>query len=250
MSHAATNWAIKQRGLRPAVKLVLWHLADRHNADTGRCDPSQSRLARDCEVSRASLNRHLADLESKGLIQRIQRTDPDTNRQQNTYYVLAFDTEFHSASEDAEPQDVEEPCLNLRQGAVSQNEPEPCLKMDESRVSICDTNPVREPGRRTSNTPLPPKFDDAWKIYPRKVGKGAARKAWAGAVRKVSAETIFTALQEFTPTTTGAETRFIPHLATWLNQERWDDDVGHASNSRTTDDELNSLMAPQLRIAK
>ncbi len=39
MSHRATNWAIQQRGLPPAAKLVLWHLCDRHNPDFG-CFPS------------------------------------------------------------------------------------------------------------------------------------------------------------------------------------------------------------------
>jgi hypothetical protein len=32
MSHEATNWAIKQRGLKPTTKIVLWHLCDRFNA--------------------------------------------------------------------------------------------------------------------------------------------------------------------------------------------------------------------------
>ncbi|SEG14890.1 hypothetical protein SAMN05421751_11282 [Jhaorihella thermophila] len=40
MSHYATTWAIRQRGLKPATKLVLWYLADRHNPDYG-CFPSQ-----------------------------------------------------------------------------------------------------------------------------------------------------------------------------------------------------------------
>ncbi|QEW18977.1 putative transcriptional regulator [Marinibacterium anthonyi] len=75
MSHRATNWAIQQRGLEPATKLLLWQLADRHNADTGRCDPSQERLADDCEMSRATVNRHLKKLEAAGLIRRVQRID-------------------------------------------------------------------------------------------------------------------------------------------------------------------------------
>ena len=33
MSHAATNRAILQRGLKPATKIVLWFLCDRHNPD-------------------------------------------------------------------------------------------------------------------------------------------------------------------------------------------------------------------------
>jgi hypothetical protein len=46
MSHEATNWAIKQRGLKPTAKIVLWHLCDRFNPDYG-CFPSQARLAHD-----------------------------------------------------------------------------------------------------------------------------------------------------------------------------------------------------------
>ena len=49
MSHAATNWAIQQRGLKPATKIVLWHLCDRHNPDFG-CFPTQVRLAEDAEM--------------------------------------------------------------------------------------------------------------------------------------------------------------------------------------------------------
>ena len=62
MSHAATNWAIQQRGLKPATKIVLWHLCDRHNPDFG-CFPTQVRLAEDAEMSISSLNDHLKKLE-------------------------------------------------------------------------------------------------------------------------------------------------------------------------------------------
>ena len=46
MSHKATVWAIQQRGLKPATKIVLWFLCDRHNPDFG-CFPTQARLADD-----------------------------------------------------------------------------------------------------------------------------------------------------------------------------------------------------------
>ena len=46
MSHAATNWALKQKGLKPATKIVLLCLADCHNPQHG-CFPSQARSAGD-----------------------------------------------------------------------------------------------------------------------------------------------------------------------------------------------------------
>lgn len=93
MSHAATNWAIQQRGLKPITKLLLWHLADRHNPDHG-CFPEQSTLATDCEISRATVNRHLDNLEKRGLIRREPRIDPETNRQKSTRYHLGCEPSF------------------------------------------------------------------------------------------------------------------------------------------------------------
>lgn len=73
----------------------------------------------------------------------------------------------------------------------------------------------------------PPSFDDFWAIYPRKVGKGAARKAWArckgeenfrrAILAAVVAQTVWLEWRR-------EHGRFIPNPATWLNQERWLDE--------------------------
>ncbi len=180
MSHDATNWAIKQRGLKPTTKIVLWHLCDRFNPDYG-CFPSQARLAHDCEISRATLNRHLDGLEARGLIRRIRVIDPRTGQQRPTRYLLGCEPGFTPRGPgqvEGEPTDpfeageVETPCPDLRHGSVaektctckglssgtcpkpclisehgpvSQFDANPCLKNDQTRVSNCDTNLVREP---------------------------------------------------------------------------------------------------------
>jgi DNA-binding transcriptional MocR family regulator len=110
MSHRATNWAIQQRGLAPATKLVLWHLCDRHNPDYG-CFPSQDQLAADAEISRASLNTHLDKLEQAGLIRRERRHSEGAHRRQSTRYFLAFEPEFSAQAE-----------LPL----AAENRPDPC----------------------------------------------------------------------------------------------------------------------------
>ncbi len=101
MSHRATNWAIQQRGLPPATKLVLWHLCDRHNPDYG-CFPSQDQLAADVEISRASLNTHLDRLERAGLIRRERRLD-DSHRQKSTRYFLGFEADFPGGDDPPRP---------------------------------------------------------------------------------------------------------------------------------------------------
>ncbi|PHP68196.1 hypothetical protein CSC94_05965 [Zhengella mangrovi] len=133
MSHAATDWAIQQRGLKPATKLVLWHLCDRYHPDHG-CFPSQDTLAHDCEMSRSSLNEQLLKLEEVGLIRREQRRDERTNRAKSTIYRFKFESGF-----------ADDPCPESGHGSVSGNDPEPCPENAESRVQNLDTNPVREP---------------------------------------------------------------------------------------------------------
>jgi hypothetical protein len=171
MSHEATNWAIKQRGLKPTTKIVLWHLCDRFNPDYG-CFPSQDRLAEDCEISRSTLNEHLGQLEAAGLLRRIPRLHPITKRQMPTRYILGFEPGFtphvpdpcpetghgnpddgetcaKPATFDDEKPVAPEPCLNSGHGCdarpVSDFTPDPCPENAQSRVRNPDTNPVREP---------------------------------------------------------------------------------------------------------
>jgi len=145
LSHEATNWAVKVRGISPAAKVVLWHLADRHNKDTGRCDPSQDRLAEDCEISRSSLNNQLRELEKSGLIKREKQLDQRTKRQKRTFYILNFEV--------TRPQDAEPRVQSLDTAPVSKSETDPCPNSGPTRVQYLDTNLVREPGREPPPNP-------------------------------------------------------------------------------------------------
>jgi hypothetical protein len=79
-------------------------------------------------------------------------------------------------------------------------------------------------------------FDDFWKAYPKKIGKGAARKAW-GKIR--SPATLLPAIllaiekQKTCDQWQKDGGQFIPHPATWLNQQRWEDEV---SDGKRNDD--------------
>lgn len=70
-------------------------------------------------------------------------------------------------------------------------------------------------------------FEEIWQIYPRKVGKGGARKAWEKI--KMSAELvqqIKKSVEDHKKTEQWSESpKYIPHFATFLNQERWTDEI-------------------------
>lgn len=135
MSYSATNWAFQQKGLRPAQKVVLLYLADRHNPDYG-CFPSQHRLALDCEMSRASLNTQLCQLEERGLIRRIRSRDRHSGQHVSTRYILGFEDGFNQT-----------PSPETGHG--------PCPEYAQNRVQNLDTNLVIEPVRmkKTKQTP-------------------------------------------------------------------------------------------------
>jgi hypothetical protein len=69
-------------------------------------------------------------------------------------------------------------------------------------------------------------FPAFWAAYPRRVGKGAAEKAWAKARPPLAA--VLAAVEACRATDQWRKDggQFIPHPATWLNQRRWEDDRG------------------------
>lgn len=69
-------------------------------------------------------------------------------------------------------------------------------------------------------------FESFWQAYPRKVGKGAARKAFEKAREQTEAEPIVEAALAYSSKRAGQEERYTAHPATWLNQERWTDEAG------------------------
>lgn len=158
------NWALEQRHLKPGAWIVLIQLADRHNKDSKLCRPEQALLAHDCNMSRATLNRYLTDLEATGLIRRVARVHPATRKQLATQYILAidFDDPPHvdfpacpelapvpvAAGAEQAVSETDSRVSNLDTETVSQNPANPCLKNGQIRVSNRDTsNPVREPKR-------------------------------------------------------------------------------------------------------
>lgn len=83
----------------------------------------------------------------------------------------------------------------------------------------------REGNKNTSNAALSTEFDAFWKSYPRKVGKDAARKAYAKAAKSATSEEILTGVENLRVEVAGKEQQFIPHPTTWLNAGRWQDEA-------------------------
>lgn len=65
-------------------------------------------------------------------------------------------------------------------------------------------------------------FENFWKCYPRRVAKGAARKAFDKAIKKATLEQMIKAITDYVAKK--PEKIDFKHPATWLNGECWDDE--------------------------
>ncbi|WP_300733755.1 hypothetical protein [Pseudomonas sp.] len=86
--------------------------------------------------------------------------------------------------------------------------------------------PIEHQVKNISNNTSDSTFETFWSIYPRRVGKGAAVKAFEKAARGTDPIVINAAVLDHAAAwrAAGTEPRHIPHPATWLNQQRWLDE--------------------------
>ena len=86
---------------------------------------------------------------------------------------------------------------------------------------------VRAAGSKFLSPEQRVRFDAFWKVYPRKVGKVDAEKAWKSLLPDDTLlATIVEAVKKQTPIMGKDGPTYIPHPATWLNGRRWEDEVG------------------------
>ena len=119
-----------------------------------------------------------------------------------------------------------------------------CTQMhaDESK---CPRNPIQSNSYSYSiSESNSDAFARWWAVYPKKVGKAEAKKAF-GKV-KVGVEVLIEAVnrQKSSAQWTKENGRFIPNPATWLNQGRWEDELpgGTTAGKRELDeDELAAI---------
>lgn len=224
MSHYMTALAMRQTGLKPAAKIVLYWLADHHNSEIGDCFPSLKKLAEECEMAKASVVRHLDALESAGLIERQTRTR-DNGSQTSTAYILTFTPVSNCDS--------------------------PCLKMRQPPVSNCDPHNLGSINLGKEPTPIPPKgadlfsekelpesqdstvetlFEEFWNLYPKNQRK-ANRKGCLEKFRSICSGRVKT-IDRATPdqivhglrgyVDTNPDLKFVPAPLAWLNGAKWE----------------------------
>ena len=78
----------------------------------------------------------------------------------------------------------------------------------------------------------PDGFADFWSVYPRRVGKVDAKRAFAKAIERVPLVTILAGAQRYAAEKAGTDSTYTLHPVRWLDGEHWDDEPARAAVKR------------------
>lgn len=210
--HMGWAWGLS---LDPMAKLLLLSLADRANRNTGQCWPSVGRIAEDTGMSARSVQIKMNLLEDQGLITRTQK------RGAVTLYTL-------NATLPQPPQNMHPDTSTTCAPTPAGDAPLPPQELHPNRKkNPKDSDTVSiSMGAGADNVA----FEEFWAAYPRKSGKGAARRSFASAMKKATLAEVMDAVSKYATIVQTKEKQFIAMPSTWLNGERWLDEDEDSGN--------------------
>ena len=227
----------------PLRKMVLIKLADQAN-DEGACWPSYESIAKGCEITRRSVITHIKWLEKNGFLWIERRYNAETQKNNSKIFHLTLakgvvPSENDSPSKDANTSEGD--ALGSEGDAPSNGEGDALGSEGDAPKPINES--INQPINESicgSTEWIAEKFEEFYKLYPKKKSKGQAVKTWNDVFlgkkdhKKPSDpealfQQIITGLQAQTPSIMAQEERFRKYPSTWLNAQAWLDDVSQPS---------------------
>lgn len=213
MSLRAMLWALESAPVTDTSALViLWALADRASDDGRSAYPSVEWIADRARCSTRTVHRHLRTLEADGLISRGDQQMVAHFRADHRPVVwdlnLSLERGDNLARRDTGGIHGVSPVTSRGDTGGTQTVPSPTGK----------TVPVTVPSSGAW-------FEEFWSTYPRRVGKDAARKAWARVTKATDPQVVIDGAARYRDDRTRVP-QYTAHPTTWLNAGRWaDEDV-------------------------
>jgi hypothetical protein len=201
MSIEAVSLVLNQSKATGRAKLVLLGIAN-HLGDQGAW-PSISTLARYANASERSVKRDIQELIELGELKvEVQNAPTRTQYKTNLYWLTIGSGVTDSASGVTD--------------WVSRGD-----SSGKSGVTPVGTQniilTIKEPSMKQADID----FDNFWKLYPKKVAKADALKAWNKATKKKTAGELLKLTKAYAEGKL-PEDKYIPYPASWLNKELYE----------------------------
>lgn len=234
MGFKTVEWAYTVEGLSGPQKATLVALSFCLNERSGKCCPSQQTLASMTSLSNSTVGRALDGLADLGVIGRERRTDKRGYRTSDNF---AIHTTYTSESQVGAEPTRQSAYLAESNGLTVTLQP----PTRHSDTAISEQEEEQEKEQEvTLFEPTAPTFSEFWMVWPKKVSRPQAEKAWGRAIKRADPEVIYSAATAYARNPHLPDKQFIPHPATWLNGDRWNDELpGPRSDQRLTPGERN-----------
>ena len=191
-------WAANQKPPTATAKLCLLIMSSMADHE-GKCWPSHNYLAEQCMVTRRTIISTLQTLESEGFIS-VQRRFKDNVKTSSMYTVNV--KSLHNGSE-----------------TISQP-PSEIISHRNSHSSKQSIKHYDQTG-----------FDRWWAVYPKKKAKKEALRIWDKI--KPDGSILWADTIERTESDRDWKRGFAPNPTTYLNQERWNDEISRQPSNGT-----------------
>lgn len=214
---AMRHWVVRGKHFDTKTeKLVYIALLDRTDSN-GQCFPSVSTLAEESLSSERGVYTALKSLETKCLISREPRYSKDGLRRSTVYHVTT--EERYTKQAESELNTLDKTVYQAQESTTTVEHVSDSMPVEPTIVEPVYVSPA--PSKREE---YPTAFEQLWAIYPKKVAKMAAYKAWRKAKVGLNSAFLMAKVQAFAAQNANTETKYIPNFATWLNGERWNDE--------------------------
>lgn len=235
MSFDAHRW-IWQQSLTGSEKLVLLKVAHHADPDGTNSYPSVDSIVRDTGIGKRQVQRHLKSFVDRGFLA-IDDHEKGGRGHTRTYrftfakgdsQMSPFDepervTSGAGASEKGDISDQERVTSETEKGDIhaGANITHPDLPNDPPKNIPPNPQPKSKDGMTDDQRE---RFQRWYDIYPRKVERKRAVKAWIAIDPDDElVEQMIAVTEAWSASDSWDQQRFIPHPASWLNGERWTD---------------------------
>ena len=250
MSLIALGWAWGQT-LTVHQKMALLVLADCCNGQTSQCNPKREYIQIRSGMGKDALGKSLRDLVRIGLISRSKEFGKGFS------YSLHFDVKIIAKLDGRSANSPKVRTVVLQTAEIGNSPKDRTVAHQQSERSDINspkdrtvnspkdrTVPLYRTGIEPEVEPEPEKvndlFDEFWSIWPKRVAKDAARKAWRKVKDKQSTlELINENLRLRQAAGQWTVAKYIPNPASYINGRQWEDVVYEeraSSASRSVED--------------
>ena len=201
MSIEAVALVLNKSKATGRAKLVLLGIAN-HLGDQGAW-PAISTLARYANASERSVKRDIQELIDLGELRVELQNAPTQNQYKTNLYWITIQSGVTDSASGVTAQ-VSRGDSSGKSGVTP---------VGTQNINIT----IKEPSIETSKN----RFDEFWNLYPKKVAKADAVKAWNKATKNKTADELLKLTKAYAESKL-PEDKYIPYPASWLNKELYE----------------------------